>query len=52
MFKSQVATVTNSNLGNVLIKPLPGNFTKALLGNLLYGPELELLPNLTWEVFD
>ena len=39
------------NLENVLIKPLPGNFLEALLGNSLYGPELELQPNLTWEVF-
>ena len=35
-----------------LIEPLPGNCTKALLGNLLYGPELELQPDLTWELFD
>ena len=44
MFKSQVATVTNSNLGNVLIKPLPGNFTKALLGNSRVGVAAK--PNL------
>ena len=35
-----------------LIEPQPGNFAKALLGNSLYGPELELQPNLTWKLFD
>ena len=47
MFKSYLR-----DLWNRLIKPLPVNFNEALLGNSLYGPELELQPNLTWEVFD
>ena len=35
-----------------LTKRLSGNFTKVLLGNSLYGPELELQPNLTWELLN